>query len=280
MLRPPCNIGGKYTDVYLGGETMALEFNKIHNIDCIKRMKLLQDNSIDLIVTDPPFKFRTGKDTPNNFFTKRHKKHIKNIKDSFGHDFNPTPFLRQIKRLMKKINVYVWTSKDNIPIYLNWAVSNGYNFNILTWHKNNPMPLWKNTYRPDTEYCIFIREKGAYFNSNLKDKTKYKKYWITNIGTGASTKNIDHPSPKPLEIFKTLIEVSSKPNDVILDCYMGSGTTAIACKLLNRISMGFEIDSNFCDTAMSRLSQTLLRNVGLPAGSSIRPQKKDVGINV
>lgn len=239
----------------------VLEINKIHNMDCLDGLKLIPAGYIDLIVTDPPYLFKRGKDSKNNFFAKRHKKHLLNIADTFGHAFDPKPFLEEIPRVMKKMNAYIWTSKDNLPIYLNWAIEKGYTFNLLTWHKLNPMPLWNNTYRPDTEYCVYIREKGAYFNSKLRDKRKYKKYFLTKIGTAAETKNIPHPAPKPLITAKNPIEVSSKEGDIILDCYMGSGTTAIACKQLGRDFLGFEINPTYIKLAEQRLCQTTLSEV-------------------
>ena len=225
---------------------MALELNKVY---CLEGMKQLDDKSIDLIQTDPPYKFQAH---GSGFIKKSKKKIFEKIDYSFGHDFNPLPFLAEIKRILKKMNLYVWTSKDNVPVYLNFALDNGYTFHILTWHKQNPMPLWQNTYMPDTEYCIYIREKGTYFNSDLKDYNNYKKFFVTNIGEEAN----GHPTPKPIRVIKPSILVSSKPGDIILDCFMGSGTTAVACKQLGRNFIGFEINQEYINITNKRLAQT------------------------
>ena len=230
-----------------------LELNKIYNMDCLEGMKQLDDNSVDLINTDPPFKF----DAHGSGFIKKTKKKIfEKIDYAFGHDFNPMPFLNQCCRIMKKFNMYVWTSKENIPVYLNWSIKNEFKFNILTWHKLNPMPLWNNTYLPDTEYCIYIREKGAFFNSNLHDWRLYRRYILTNIGLERN----GHPTPKPTKVIKPSILVSSKPNDLVLDPYMGSGTTAVICKQLNRNFIGFEINPKYIEIANKRLQQETLNS--------------------
>lgn len=233
-----------------------MNLNKLYCIDAIKGLKKIPTGTIDMVHTDPPYNFKRGKDIKNNFFTRRHKKHLTNIESSFGHDYDPEKFLQQLPRIMNKMNAYIWTSKDILHVYLNWAVENGYDYNVLTWHKENSMPLWKNTYRPDTEYCVFIREKGAYFNSNILDKRKYKKYFITKIGTGAETRGINHPCPKPLSVVLPSIEISSRQGDVVLDAYVGSGTIPVGCKKLGRNYLGFDNNREFVDLAESRLKAT------------------------
>lgn len=230
-----------------------LELNKIYCMDCLEGMKLLDDHSIDLIQTDPPYKFQAN---GTGFIKKTKKKIFEKIDYAFGHDFNPLPFLQEVKRILKKMNMYVWTSKDNVPIYLNWALENGYTYHILTWHKSNPMPLWNNTYMPDTEYCIYIREQGTYFNCDLKDYRYYKKFFVTFIGEEAN----GHPTPKPIRVIKPSILVSCPRGGVVLDCFMGSGTTAVACKQLGFDYIGFEKEQKWIDIANKRLQQNLLTN--------------------
>lgn len=233
-----------------------MQLNKIYNEDCLKGMKKIPNNFVDLIVTDPPYKFHSGGESDSSFLKKMRKTYIKDITDNFGHDFDPLPFLSQIHRIMKIVNLYVWTSKDNLPLYLNWAIEKKLSFNILTWHKRNPIPLKNGTYLPDTEFCVFMRARGAFFNSNLQPFNKYKKYFITNVGIIGEEHKINHPCPKPLITIKNPIEISSMPGDIILDPYLGSGTTAVACRILNRKYIGFEINQDYCKIAKERLQQT------------------------
>lgn len=228
--------------------------NKIICGDCFKIMNEMPAGNIDLIQTDPPYNFdsRAGR----GFIARTKKQYIKKINESFGHDFQPEQYLETSVKIMKKYNAYWWCSKNLIHRYINWALEHKFFFNVLTWHKQNPVPLWYGNYLPDTEYCIFIREKGAYFNSDLKNWRKYHKFYLTNIG-GNKYKNY-HPPEKPLWIIKNQIDVSSREKDIILDLFLGTGTTAVAAKELKRNFIGIEINPDYCKIAEERLAQGVL----------------------
>jgi len=110
-----------------------------------------------------------------------------------------------------------------------------------------------NTYANDTEYCIFARENGVRLYGNYETK---RKYYISNINTQDKEKYI-HPTIKPIQIIKNLIINSSKENDIVLDCFSGSGTTCVACKELNRRFIGIEIDPEYHKISMDRLNGIL-----------------------
>ena len=123
---------------------------------------------------------------------------------------------------------------------------------MLIWNKTNPLPVYNNHYLIDKEYIIFIRDKGLEFRAknfeygktifqypiNLRDKRKY-----------------GHPTIKPLPIIERLIENSSKEGDIILDPFMGSGTTAVAAKRLNRQYIGYELNKKYCEVANQRIEE-------------------------
>ena len=228
--------------------------NKIICGDCLEVMKEIPAGSIDLIEADPPYNFdsRAG----GGFIAKTKKQYLKNIKESFGHDFQPENYLEASIKPMKIYNAYWWCSKNLVHRYINWAIEHRFTFNILTWHKMNPVPLWQHNYLPDTEYCIFIREKGAYFNSSLKNWEKYRKFYITNIGGNNKAKY--HPPQKPKFIIKNQIEVSSRAKDIILDPFLGSGTTADACRDCGRRFVGIEMNPDYCKIAEEKLAQGIL----------------------
>jgi DNA modification methylase len=81
----------------------------------------------------------------------------------------------------------------------------------------------------------------------------YTKYTITSL-----EKRDDHPTPKPLDLITKYMKISSKENDLILDPFLGSGTTAVACKNLKRNFIGIEINPDYCEIAQKRLAQQLL----------------------
>lgn len=110
-----------------------------------------------------------------------------------------------------------------------------------------------NTYANDTEYCIFARENGVKLYGNYETK---RKYYISNINTQDKEKYI-HPTIKPIQIIKNLIINSSNENDIVLDCFSGSGTTCVACKELNRKFIGIEIDPEYHKISIDRLNGIL-----------------------
>lgn len=119
----------------------------------------------------------------------------------------------------------------------------------MTWHKTNPIPNHNGTYLSDTEYLVFAREKGVKLYGNYHTK---KKYYVTPANV-EDKKKWHHPTIKPLDIIKNLIINSSQQGDTVLDCFMGSGTTGVACKELDRNFIGIEIDENYFNIAKERI---------------------------
>lgn len=157
--------------------------------------------------------------------------------------------LDEFVRIMKKVNIYIWCSKAQVGKIINYFENINCNIDILTWHKTNPTPTINNTYANDTEYCIFAREKGVKIYGCYETK---RKYYVTGANV-EDKKKFNHPTIKPLEIIKNLIINSSNENDVVFDPFMGSGTTAVAAKQLNRQFIGFEIDKEYHRIACERL---------------------------
>lgn len=234
-----------------------MELNKIYNMDCLEGMKQMADNSVDLVVTDPPYKFLSKSSVSGGgFFNDKNKQNLIKIKNKFGLFFNPKIYLSELKRIMKNFNLYIFTNKNLIYDYIKFAKYNKYVFDILLWIKPNPVPINKGHYLIDKEYIIYIRSKGATFNSNL-GYNNYFTYFSYPIGV---KQKWEHPTIKPIELIKKIIKISSNENDIVLDPFMGSGTTAVACKQLNRKFIGFETSKEYCDIANKRLSQDVLFN--------------------
>lgn len=130
-----------------------LEINKIYNMDCVEGIKLLDDNSIDLVVMDPPYKLDINRIKNTNGFN-NYANELLNLKDGFD-----LKILDMLIPKMKKINIYIYCSKRQIKELLEYFTKKNCNYEVLTWHKMNPSPLVNNIYLPDTEYVIFAREK-------------------------------------------------------------------------------------------------------------------------
>ena len=152
---------------------------------------------------------------------------------------------------MKKINIYLWCSQKQIPVYLEYFVKGkGCNWNLLTWHKKNPVPACGNKYITDTEYCLFFREKGVKLFGSVDTKSTY---FVTPLNV-KDKRQWGHPTIKPLEFFTKHIINSSVGGDLVLDPFMGSGTTAVACIREKRNFIGFELNEEYYHKACQRIS--------------------------
>lgn len=166
---------------------------------------------------------------------------------SKGFDFS---LFDDLIRVLKKINIYVWCSKKQVGKIIAYFENKKCNIDILTWHKTNPTPTINNTYANDTEYCIFAREAGVKIYGNYESK---RKYYVTSANVDDKKKFV-HPTIKPLEIIKNFVINSSKENDIVLDCFCGSGTTCVACKETGRRFIGMEINEKYYKIAVDRLN--------------------------
>lgn len=227
--------------------------NIIYNEDCLKGMKELPDKCVDLIVTDPPYECGT---IGGGCFGNANREYLGKITPISNGITNE--ILDQMVRVMKKINIYIWCNKVQIPQYIDYFVrERGCTMDILTWHKSNPTPMCSNKYLSDTEYCLFFREKGVKVYGTYDTK---HKYMITAVNKDKDVYN--HPTVKPLEYIKNLVINSSNEGEVVLVPFIGSGTTAVACKLLNRQYIGYEIDEKYYNITTERINNTkIIKNV-------------------
>ena len=125
------------------------------------------------------------------------------------------------------------------------------NYNILVWCKTNCVPATNNCWLPNIEYCLVFKEKGSpRYNDGMENKSK----WYVSPINKVDKDDYNHPTIKPLELVKRHILHSTKPNDIVLDCYMGSGTTCVACKELDRQYIGIEINPKYYQIAKDRLN--------------------------
>lgn len=224
-----------------------LKTNEVYNMDCMEGIKLLDDKSIDLVVMDPPYLLNLNK-IKNTSSINNYANELIGLKDGFD--------LRVLDLLipkMKKINMYIYCSKRQVKDLIEYFVSKNCNYEILTWHKQNPSPLINNNYLPDTEYIVFAREKGVKIYGSYHTK---RKYYISGTNQ-VDKKKYKHPTIKPLPFIENHIINSSKEGDLILDCYCGSGTTLVGAIETNRNFIGFEIDKTYYEIAKKRVEEAL-----------------------
>lgn len=220
--------------------------------DCLEVLKDIPDNSVDLIATDPPYLIPAINGGGSVNTIKKLNQSLQDLKKAditkgydielFGNEFN---------RVMKEINIYFWCNKLQIPQYLEFYVGkHKCKFDIICWHKTNALPTYSNKYLSDTEYLLYFRKgKGKCFPQSYEDA---KTYYIAPINH-KDKKEWDHPTIKPLDITEKIIRNSSREGQTVLDPFMGSGTTGVACKNLNRKFIGIELDETYFKTAQRRL---------------------------
>lgn len=224
------------------------ELNKIYNLDCYEAIKKIPDNSVDCIYTDVPYLMQSGGKGGGAFGNRIHNL-IRRDMDSIIHGFD-YKLLDELVRIMKKVNIFIWCNKQQILDIMNYFKN--YSCDILTWNKTNPTPFTNNVWLSDIEYCLYFREKGVKLNDGYNLKSK----WYVSAINKLDKELYGHPTIKPLELVKRHLEHTTQPNDIVLDPFMGSGTTAIAAKELKRRFIGFEIDSEYFKKAVSRIEQS------------------------
>lgn len=158
---------------------------KLYNDDCLTIMRQMPDKCIDLVVTDPPYDIETSGAGLYKQEDKQYVKELVGMKDGFSEEI-----LDELCRVMKKINIYIFCSQKQIIPLLDYFVKRkGCNWNLLSWHKSNPVPACGNKYLTDTEFILFFREKGVKIYGSFDTK---KTYYITPLNQ-KDKKKYGHP---------------------------------------------------------------------------------------
>lgn len=232
---------------------------RLYNDDCFKVLKTLPDHFVDLVVTDPPYEMSATNGGGSINSVMKMNRSLKQLDDAdISKGYNIKEVGKELVRVMKNINLYVWCNKVQIPDYFYYYVNElGCKFEIICWHKTNALPTYKNKYLSDTEYCLYFRKGGYCDPSQTAEEERYenaKTFYITP--RNAKDKKLwKHPTIKPLDITQKFIKNSSKKGDLVLDCFMGSGTTGVACKNLERDFIGIELNRDYYKIALERIGE-------------------------
>lgn len=222
---------------------------ELYNEDCMNILRKMEDASVDLIVTDPPYNIETKGAGIYKQKDKQYVKELEGMKDGFSEDI-----LEELCRVMKKINIYIFCSQKQIIPLLDFFVKRKKcNYNIISWHKTNPVPACGNKYLTDTEFVLFFREKGVKVYGSFETK---KTWYVTPLNV-IEKKEYGHPTVKPQLLLRNFIINSSEEYETVLDPFMGSGSTGVASVLTNRKFIGIEIDGKYFDTAKKRIGEEI-----------------------
>ena len=213
--------------------------NRIYCMDCLKGLKKLSGNSIDLVITDPPY-------GDNCSYGRMHKR----IENNENPLLNCSALFELYRVLKQNSSLYNFTNWKHYPFLINFimAYTKFKIRHLIVWKKGNIGMGYgfRNQYE-----LILVLEKGN------------PKYALNNFSNVQETKVIihnkkSHPHQKPKEIIRKIVEHSSEVGDIILDPFVGSGTVPIVCKELSRNFIGFEISPRYVKVANERLIRRTL----------------------
>ena len=213
--------------------------------DCLEKMKDIESGSVDMVLTDPPYNIARD----NNF----------NTMGRAGIDFGEWDkgadlfsYIDECFRVLKKNGSFIvfndWKNLGDISKY---AESLGFvTKDMIRLEKTNPMPRNRDRrYITDYECAIWFTMPKAKWIFNRQDEKYQRPLFRCSIDKGF------HPTQKSLSLMTQLLQIHSNESDVILDPFMGSGTTGVACKNLSRDFIGIELDEGYFNIAKKRIGE-------------------------
>ncbi len=233
----------------------STQLGTLYNADCFDILKDMCDKSIDLIITDPPYNISRQR----KFTRKGRKPLILDFGEWDKWDSDDAYlewcklWLAESHRVLKDTgNILVWHDKITPFSYIMGKM--GYKVkNLFIWNKTNPIPSFRKiNFLSGVElatWCVKDLKIKTTFNFKLqKEMYNYINHPITS-----GNERTAHPTQKPIKIIRHLIEILSNPNDLVLDIFAGSSTTAVACEELNRRWICIEKEKDYFEISKNRL---------------------------
>ena len=219
----------------------------IKNGDAIELLSSIPNNSIDLVVTDPPYPVISGGSNDNNEEGRPRGILKKNDGKIFKHnDLHISKWIKEFYRILKdETHLYIMINFLNLEEYMREIREAGFDIHsLLMWQKNNVTPSrW---YMKNGEYVIFARKGSA---------KAIKKCGSKMIHQFDNPRPKIHETEKPVELMQMYIENSSNIGDVVLDPFMGGGSCPVACIRSNRHFIGSEIDKEHYTNIKKRIKK-------------------------
>jgi modification methylase len=241
--------------------------------DCITAMRALPAKSVDMIFADPPYNLQLGGD-----LSRPDGSHVDAVTDDWDkfdslaiYDKFTRAWLTEAKRILKD-NGAIWVIGSYHNIFkVGSAIQDlGYwILNDIVWRKANPMPNFKGTRFTNAHETLIwasMGEKARYtFNyrsmKTLNDELQMRSDWEFPICGGQERLKRDgvkvHPTQKPEALIYRILLACTKPGDVVLDPFFGTGTTGAVAKRLGRRWIGIEREAGYCAAAIERIEAAL-----------------------
>jgi site-specific DNA-methyltransferase (adenine-specific) len=231
----------------------------IGNGNCVNYMNHLETSSVDLLLSDPPYNL-------GNFMHARNTNLVKMRKNQFAYagwdnlsseewEKEMDQFFQESSRIIKKSGtLLLFMSLIKIETIIKLASK--YKFYYKTtgvWHKTNPMPRNMNIHFVNsTEAWIYFVKDDTSGTFNNDGKMMHD-FIESSLTAGNEKKHGKHPTQKPVKIISHFIKLLSNKNDVVLDPFMGSGTTGVCARKMGRRFIGVDLDENYYEISKLRM---------------------------
>ena len=217
-----------------GQFTEPLAGHRVSQMDAIVFMSSLADSSVDLVLTDIPYERVNKRSGGLRQIDKGRANHS---------TFDLLEFMGQVFRITKGSAV-IFCGKEQFSDLYRYCDAAGVTTRMVVWEKTNPMPMnGQYVFLSGVETAVHFKKRGGAFNAHCVNT-------VFRFPNGSSKR---HPTEKPLLLFKRFVEILTNPGDVVVDPCVGSGTTAVACAELGRLSLTNDICSEFVKVAVARL---------------------------
>src|SRR6187402_3110466 len=253
---------------------MGLPVDAILNGDCLEELKKLPDRSVDLVFADPPYNLQLGGDLlrPDNSKVDAVDDHWDQFESFAAYDAFTKAWMAQCQRVLKDDGA-LWVIGSYHNIFRVGATLQDLGFwilNDIVWRKSNPMPNFKGTrFTNAHETMIWCAksEKARYtFNYRamkaLNDDVQMRSDWELSICSGGERLKDEagrktHPTQKPESLLYRVMLAASRPGDIVLDPFFGTGTTGAVARRLRRRWIGIEREPAYVAAANARIESTL-----------------------
>lgn len=240
--------------------------------DIIKR---IPDNSIDFILTDPPYNL--GQHSTGNIPLQGRSAMNNDVAEWDMVDFNPEEWADEFIRILKPSgNLFIFTSYNQLGRWYNCLDHRFDTSNFMIWHKTNPAPkIYKAGFLNSCEMIFTCWNKKHTWN--FISQAEMHNFLESPICMQPERlKDPKHPAQKPVSILKKMIQIASNEQDIIFDPFMGVGSIGVAALELERRFIGVEIDQNYFNAAKKRLDITLSKSQ-IMANNKYYKMTEDVG---
>tara|TARA_Y100001970_G_C14168135_1_gene822543 strand:+ start:145 stop:894 length:750 start_codon:yes stop_codon:yes gene_type:complete len=243
-----------------------VKLNKIYREDCLSTLKKIKDNSVDIVVTSPPYnmnlRIRNGKYCSRQIVKEMSTKYTEFSDNLPIDEYNQfhTNVLRELLRVSDLIfyNIQIVTGSKR-SIFKMIGEFSEYLKEIIVWDKGNGQPAMQQQVLNRRTELILVFEKDYPISRQFRKRGEFKRgtlddLWLIKRGKKVGGEN--HGAVFPIELVSTILENFSKEGDVVYDPFMGTGTTAVVAKQLKRKFIGSEISKKYIDIAEERLKNS------------------------